>query len=139
MSAAPPAGMGGCRLPDLLFAGLRVGRSHHHGFLQQVPQQLLPVRVSRPALGLPPVLPSLQPDPASPRPTRSSAASWTLPSTHSLEILAVPGLGSVTVEQGTLRQKREGVMTVMPQGSVRTQEPHTHLKRPRTDQRCVCS
>lgn len=52
---APPAGLGGCRLPDLLLAGLCVGRPHHHGFLQQVPQQLLPVRLSLPALGLPPV------------------------------------------------------------------------------------
>ena len=33
LTTAPPAGMGGCRLPDLLLAGLRVGRSHHHGFL----------------------------------------------------------------------------------------------------------
>ena len=76
------------------------GASHHHGFLQ-VPQQLLSLRVSPPALGLPPVLPSLQPDPASPRPSRSSEAFWpasTLPSTHSLEILAVPGLVPVTAE-----------------------------------------
>lgn len=42
--AGLPAGMGRRCLPDLLLAGLCVGRAHHHGFLQQVPQQLLPVR-----------------------------------------------------------------------------------------------
>ena len=33
LSAAPPAGMGGCHtLPGLLLAGLHVGWSHHPGF-----------------------------------------------------------------------------------------------------------
>lgn len=41
---ALPAGVGGRRLPDLLLTGLRLGWPHHHGILQQVPQQLLPVR-----------------------------------------------------------------------------------------------
>ena len=75
LSAAPPAGLGGRRLPDLLLAGLCVGRPCHHGFLQQVPQQLLPVRVSLPALGLLPcscplcsltLLPPDPPDPVQP-------------------------------------------------------------------------
>ena len=47
----------------------------------------------------------------------------------------MPDLVPVTAEQRTLRQKRERVTTVMPQGSVRTQEPHAYLKRPRTDRR----
>lgn len=39
--------MGRCSLADLLLAGLRLGRSHHHGVLQQVPQQLFQVGPGR--------------------------------------------------------------------------------------------
>ncbi|XP_074858274.1 sodium- and chloride-dependent glycine transporter 1 isoform X1 [Carettochelys insculpta] len=34
-------GLGRCCLPNLLLSGLRLGGTHHHGLLQQVPQQLL--------------------------------------------------------------------------------------------------
>lgn len=34
LTASLSAGVGGCRLADLLFPRLCVGRSHHHGLLQ---------------------------------------------------------------------------------------------------------
>lgn len=77
-----------------------------------------------PALGAAPLLlPSLQPDPAS-RPWPQIQCSLHPPGTFPsvwLEILAVPCLGPVTAEQRTLRQKREGLTTVRPGRSVRTQ------------------
>lgn len=73
------AGVGGCSLSDLLFPGLCMGWPHHHGILQQIPQQLLPVS-RRPLLAwrLPPFPSSPQPDPLSTRPLGSSAAGCLL-------------------------------------------------------------